>query len=114
GYREINKPSLINDYNKYMGGVDRLDQVMSKDYRIAVSKSLLAEKIQSVNYNKPEAHFPAFYEDKTHKPDCIVCSDRKTGNRKQVKTYCKRCNQPMCIDKCFERYHTVQDYKIRY
>lgn len=56
-------------------------------------------------------HFPGKYEDKKFKPDCEVCSDRKNGKRHQTSYYCKQCNIPLCVVPCFERYHTLRNYK---
>ena len=48
------------------------------------------------------------------KPDCIVCSDRATKHRKQTTLRCKQCLKAMCAAPCFERYHTLKDYKVKY
>ena len=57
-------------------------------------------------------HFPDKFENKKYKPDCEVCSDRKKGNRRQTSFCCKQCNVPLCISPCFERYHTLKQYKM--
>ena len=44
-------------------------------------------------------------------PDCAVCSDRKV-KRHQTQYICKKCEQPLCVYPCFERYHTLVNYKI--
>jgi len=44
------------------------------------------------------------------KPDCIVCSDRDV-KRHQTPTLCRECKVPLCAVPCFERYHTLLDYK---
>lgn len=54
-------------------------------------------------------HFPDKYENK-HKPDCEVCSDRKR-QRHQTSFYCKQCQVPLCTVPCFEKYHTLRNYK---
>ena len=41
------------------------------------------------------------------KRDCIVCSNRQLGMRKQTKMVCKQCTKPMCVVPCFEKYHTT-------
>lgn len=43
-------------------------------------------------------------------PDCEVCSDR-SKKRHQTTYYCAQCETPMCPYPCFERYHTLQNYK---
>ncbi len=57
-------------------------------------------------------HFPDKYENKRYKPDCEVCSDRSTGCRRQTSFCCKQCNVPLCISPCFERFHTLKQYKM--
>lgn len=46
---------------------------------------------------------------------CKVCAEkakRSTGNRgrKETSYYCSSCNKPLCVDECFEIYHTKQNY----
>ncbi|KAL4152744.1 hypothetical protein QTP88_000577 [Uroleucon formosanum] len=46
---------------------------------------------------------------------CKVCAEkakRSTGNRgrKETSYYCSSCNTPLCVDECFEIYHTKQNY----
>ena len=48
---------------------------------------------------------------KSSRPDCAVCSDRKK-KRHQTKYECKKCKTAMCPVPCFERWHTLDDYKI--
>jgi len=49
---------------------------------------------------------------KPYRPDCVVCSDRKV-RRHQTQTTCKQCKLPMCAVPCFERYHTLLNYKAK-
>lgn len=44
-------------------------------------------------------------------PDCEVCSNR-SKKRHQTQHYCADCNKPLCPYPCFERYHTLKDFKI--
>jgi hypothetical protein len=54
---------------------------------------------------------------KKQKPmrDCVVCNvsknERDGYKRKQTAFECKQCAKPMCMPVCFERYHTVKDFK---
>ena len=65
-----------------------------------------------------ESHFPGINPSRTKarkqsKPDCIVCSNRNVpGGRHQTEYICKQCNEPMHSTICFERYHTLKDYKL--
>nr|XP_003707254.1 PREDICTED: piggyBac transposable element-derived protein 4-like [Megachile rotundata] len=48
------------------------------------------------------------------KKDCAVCSDRKTpGKRRETRTYCVTCFRTpgLHIGDCFEKYHTLSNYK---
>lgn len=45
-------------------------------------------------------------------PDCEVCSDRSAKKRHQTQYMCLDCNIPLCAYPCFQRYHTLQNYKI--
>ena len=43
--------------------------------------------------------------------DCCVCSNRKK-KRHQTIYMCKKCDRAMCPVPCFERWHTMVNYKI--
>lgn len=60
-----------------------------------------------------ERHFISQYSDKKHRPDCTVCSDRKTPGWKRVQTgyYCSSCDLPMCPALCFRLFHTQFDFR---
>ncbi|XP_041480389.1 piggyBac transposable element-derived protein 4-like [Lytechinus variegatus] len=56
-------------------------------------------------------HFPKKVEGDS-RPDCIVCSNRSVrGGRKQTRDMCRDCDRPMCAVPCFERYHTLLNYR---
>ncbi|BFZ22082.1 hypothetical protein BsWGS_25121 [Bradybaena similaris] len=61
-------------------------------------------------------HFPGINpkrlpSGKPSRPDCIVCTDRDK-KRHQTQYICKKCNVPLCLFPCFERYHTLVNYKV--
>lgn len=67
-------------------------------------------------------HFISQFDDKTHKPNCAVCSilpsscskkGKGTCKRKQTTYFCKTCldQPPLCVVPCFEVYHTTKIYK---
>lgn len=67
-------------------------------------------------------HFPEQFEDKKHKPNCIVCSVMPSQCKKKGKGLCKRrqttwfcpdCphHPPLCISDCFKVYHTQKNYR---
>ena len=43
--------------------------------------------------------------------DCIVCSD---CNKKRCRSMheCKQCRKSMWVYSCFDRYHTIMDFKV--
>ena len=45
------------------------------------------------------------------RPDCHVCSDRAAGHRRQTQYRCKECKTPLRLYPCFEKYHTLINYK---
>ena len=60
-----------------------------------------------INNSKTKSGSQAF-------PDCVVCSDRKVPKgRHQTQYTCKQCDKPMCPYPCFERYHTLLNFKIQ-
>lgn len=97
--------------------------VKQKDFRI----NLFNQLIESVPHNNSKkrrrpiilnresrlTHNNHFIEKGKNK-DCVVCSYRSIpGRRKQTVYYCKTCElkPAMCLDDCFERYHTIKHYR---
>lgn len=162
------KPSVICEYNRYMGGVDLADHYISsynfgrksikwwrklffwmlevsivnsyllyccefghleqKKYRKNLIHQLVGATRNADRNKKPGRpstsdseerlnklpHFIYLQEKNTSK-DCAVCSNRKVpGGRKETKFYCKTCTRKPGLHpgNCFERYHTLRDYKL--
>lgn len=166
----INKPKVIVDYNKYMGGVDRADSYSAsycflwkslKWWRklffwwlelCSVNAYLLYKITQRRQNKRPITHLKFIRElvneltgyyrqgskipgrpstadkeerlnGKLHilrqnqgkKKDCLVRSNRKVkGGRRETRYICNTCSRKpgLHIGDCFERYHTLQNYKI--
>lgn len=54
-----------------------------------------------------------FLEAADARPDCAVCSNRAIERgRRQTQFKCRNCQVPLCAYPCFERYHTLLDYKL--
>ncbi|XP_060846480.1 piggyBac transposable element-derived protein 4-like [Rhopalosiphum padi] len=114
GQKKI-KPLAIAEYNKYMSGIDRQDQMMSyypAERKTLLIKALLSYKSDPVPLIRPqisERHFPCKVE-KNHKnryirKRCRLCAS--TGKREETIYYCNKCDsQPgLCLDPCFENFH---------
>ena len=52
---------------------------------------------------------------KRQQRDCVVCSSSASGERHRSIHYCKTCpdNPTLCPDRCFERYHTLHNYRLQ-
>ena len=61
-------------------------------------------------------HFPCMNPNKTaagqpSNPDCTVCTFKDKA-RHQTSIHCAECEVLWCAAPCFERYHTLKDYRI--
>lgn len=121
-YHRARETALVNGYIIYKKASDENKDDPQK-FRQAVIDGLLEHwtcprkrvgrpSIAPLPLRMTGKHFPNKYEDKKYKPDCEVCSDRKAGCRRQTSFCCKQCNVPLCISPCFERYHTLREYKM--
>ena len=112
--------SIVNAYILYCMISPPKQQLSHIDFRLAIAKHLILSSLTSSNSNTTisdsnpsrliERHFLALREKGTR--DCMVCSDRQIKKRKQTKYYCKQCQVSMCPVPCFERYHTLVNYKL--
>ena len=166
----IQKPSVICDYTKNMGSVDRFDHysvsynferktvkwwrktfywllevavvnsyilwcqchTQEKRRHLAYRKDLICELVRehratrvAARRGRPSAavalaerlnnglHCMHPLDDNKLK-DCVVCTNRKQGIRKRTRFICNTCTSKpgMCPGTCFERYHTLEDYKL--
>ena len=125
---------LLNAYilhTKY--GDKKLSQ---EDFKIKVISQLIDESVEICNWDLPplvsnrnegpnrltERHFPKHIPGaigaKRSKPSrpCYLCSQipRVEGikvSKKWSSFWCAECKKVLCIEFCFETYHTVYDYK---
>ncbi len=53
---------------------------------------------------------------KRQQRECVVCSQPGNADRHRTVYYCKTCrdNPTLCPASCFERYHTLPNYKLHY
>ena len=70
-------------------------------------------KVQSDNVPERLDRKPHFLGKSSTHRDCTVCSKRSGNARHRTLFFCKTCKtQPfLCPDTCFERYHTMRNYK---
>lgn len=165
----ILKPSVIVDYNRIMGAVDKTDMILNSTniiektlkwykkfffhmldlsiyntyilYEITSKKNITFAKfhlclIREILLKYPNEntcsnksggqtaskdnllrlvsrHFPSKYTNPTGtrqngRRKCVVCSKHKM--RAETRFQCKDCNVGLCIEPCFELYHTKKDY----
>ena len=93
------------------------------DFRVAVAKGLMeglerqrprrSAGTQALPLRLTERPFPEPVPD-SKRPDRAVCSDRAAHKRHQTGYRCKICHTHLCLYTCFERYHTLKDYKVKY
>ena len=100
--------------------------VSNLDFRLQVIDGLLTgwERNTMLRFTRSNANnLPVRLMEKMHYPgknpsgrkrDCIVCSNRRLHNRKQTRMICKQCTYPMCVDPCFEKYHTLHKLQTTY
>ena len=77
--------------------------------------SIFARPALNPPFRLVERHFPTVNPARTpagrqSTPDCEVCSDR-TVRRCQTPWMCQECEVPMCVEPCFQRYHTLVRFK---
>lgn len=101
-------------------------RVKTDKFRLSIIQSLLEgcdkpnkpfrRPISNPSARLTDKHFPGVNPKligggRKSNPDCEVCSDR-SHKRHQTQFFCAQCAKPMCAYPCFERYHTLQNYKI--
>ena len=112
--------TLVNSHILY--NISSGSKTTHLDFRLSVAKGLLQGLEQprprrSASSDLPlrltERPFPEPVPD-GKRPDCAVCSNRGARKRHQTGYRCKLCHTPPCLYPCFERYHTLKDYKLKY
>jgi hypothetical protein len=103
-------------------------RIKSDKFRLAIIYGLLEGFERQNVHRKPkpcndppsrltERHFLSINGKKTPAgrqsyQDCQVCSNREQKKRHETQYICQDCNIPLCIYPCFQRYHTILNYKI--
>ena len=113
--------ALVNSYILYKTVTK--SKMKQLQFRIAVAKSLTAGLERPRHrLHPPEIDLPTRLTERAfpeplpdgRRADCRVCSVRGAGQRHQTGYRCKLCHTPLCLYPCFERYHTLKDYKVKY
>jgi hypothetical protein len=101
-------------------------RLKTENFRLSIVEGLLdgyekpAKPFRRPSTNAPDRitarHFPSLNPKmisggRRSNPDCEVCSNRSV-KRHQTQFYCRDCEMPMCAYPCFERYHTLVNYKV--
>lgn len=84
-----------------------------KTGRCRIEKSLLGDRTPS---RLKERHFPKTIPPTEEKENptrkCVICCHkRKNGKkiRRETRYFCKQCDASLCVDPCFQIYHTQED-----
>ncbi|GFT37273.1 piggyBac transposable element-derived protein 4 [Nephila pilipes] len=96
------------------------------NYRLNLVNQIISRFSSNVNvipkptgvlspFRLTERHFPSFCSDESAKKvrrRCFVCShSRKNPPKRQMSYYeCKDCNVGLCVDPCFEIYHSKNEF----
>lgn len=168
GHRSVKKPTCIANYNTFMGGVDKADQMLQYyefphrhrrwylvlfhqlcnmavhnswivfntvknseldllDFQRALIEDIFAQTQWPIGTGRRRSLQPAapnvdqgrlterHFQERIqgYFPDCVVCSKRPR-HRKQCSFRCRQCEKPMCPGECFERFHTLAEFRVRY
>ena len=90
------------------------------EFRRAVAEGLLCNyEAAKVRHRAQDPQLPLCLKEQAFpepipdnsRPDCQVCSNKAAGRRGQTSYRCKLCNTPLCLYLCFEKYHTLLNYK---
>ena len=110
--------AIVNAHILYNASSDtKLTQL---EFRRAVAEGLLSGyELAKVRHRAQDSNLPLRLKERAFpepipgngRPDCHVCSDRVGGRRHQTQYRCKLCKTPLCLYSCFEKYHTLVNYK---
>ena len=108
-------------------GLHRGKRIDAEKFRLQIVHGLLQGQ-QGVMYRRGrlpidpprrllvDGHYPSVNPKrkacgKPQSNDCVVCSDRKK-KRHETQYMCSQCNVHLCPVPCFQRYHTLVDFKV--
>ncbi|XP_022181582.1 piggyBac transposable element-derived protein 4-like [Myzus persicae] len=117
---EKEKPVPIINYNKFMSGVDRQDQMLSyypcERKTLPVIRELLQKSQEqplsstlsdNKNMHAPELLPKSEKSSKTQRKRCRYCGE--IGNLKDTSYFCSGCKEKplLCLEPCFKKYHMM-------
>lgn len=114
--------SIYNSYVLYQCVTGK--KLKYKDFHLSLVKQILQKypqnrkqagggkrNIENLPFRLTGRHFPSKTlnaEGKSTRRKCVVCSRQK--RRKDTPYECKKCDIGLCVDTCFEIYHTQMNY----
>ena len=114
--------ALVDSYILYKAA-NASSKMTQLNFRLSVAKSLV-QGLQRLHHrhHPPAPELPIRLTERAFpepipgakRADCKVCSVTGAGQCHQTGYRCKLCHAPLCLYPCFERYHTLKDYKVKY
>lgn len=113
--------SLVNSHILYKAATS--SRITQLEFRLAVAKGLISGfSREHHRHHSPAPQLPTRLTERAFpepipggkRADCKVCSVRGAGQRHQTGYRCKLCHTALCLYPCFERFHTLKDYKMKY
>jgi Transposase IS4 len=101
---------IINAYTLY--NQQQQVKISQLEFREQLMQQLVEQYHQERCRRGRPPHSPREYQQRAHWPqhtaiklDCVYCS-REPNQRKRSSFQCKSCHVQLCVDPCFELYHT--------
>ena len=111
----------VSVYNAYILYQSKEKKTLElSEFKLEVVKELLGKHVtEKPPVGKPhthltgrltERHFPATISDNKYRKYCVCYNTTQKLQNKNKKTRyeCKDCNVGLCIDGCFEKFHTLE------
>ncbi|GBM99291.1 PiggyBac transposable element-derived protein 4 [Araneus ventricosus] len=123
-FRQILNQSVWNSfvlYKKNGGTMSHLDfrlqlvEELAKIYGESKHSSQNTTSSDRLNGRHFPSHIQPTQKKKAPTKICIVCSQKFNEKcqrvRKESRYQCAQCNVTLCVTPCFEKYHTVENFK---
>ena len=80
------------------------------DFRVKRQRPGRKSKDAPNRMQQPEKHMKQTKLPAGKKRNCVVCSDLEKGIRHRISYICTECHVSLCIDECWEKYHTKKKF----